>query len=560
MSPNPIETPRDVSVKRVSGGKDPRKLYVRLEMGFKSGHVAPFVNGVENFIHAVVCRAKLVKRDGVFQPRPPVGPGASYAPCLNAFRKLLAHGATGPTLSSLKPLSRDEFVAGRASGVRQVYKRALEERRFEMRGLRDLSKLKGFVKVEKSAQPFQNPDGERTSIKAPRPVQPRDPAFNIELGRFTIPIEHHCFDDLADICSYHYGGKLLPVVMKCYTQERKAMIMRDHWERAGGDGRCIAIPLDQSGFDAHINDLALEFEHAVYAQYIKSKEMSRLLKAQLTNRVVARFRDGEVRTTLGPMRMSGDMNTSLGNCLISASLAWLLVRSIPNASFVVDGDDTILFLPRKYASQVCARVVEHYLEFGFDAVAEAPCDVFEQIEFCQSHPVFDGTSWRLVRNWFKAVTNDYSGFERLLSDDYFLEFMHAVGSCGMALCSGIPMLQEFYSFGLRVGRKPKHMPWHDHTFRGVGLFRQARLEGGFRRWTTVTSDARVSFWLAFGVTPDTQIAWEEKFRSMTLDMAVENLCEDPTAPPALHNKSYKYSILSPTIRTLTVPIQPLRAI
>lgn len=551
--PCPVATPGDVRVKAVNGVRPPAKKYVRLDVGIQFGHVAPFTNSMVNYLHAVVCRAKLVKRAGIFQPRPPVAPGASYAPMIAAFRKHLIPCAIRPTVSSLRPLTRAEFVAGRPSGLRKVYQRAIDDRRFELRGLRDLTKLKGFVKVEKSAQAYIDSEGRLFCAKPPRPIHPRDPGFNIEQGRFTVVIEHHLYGDLAEICDYRHGGEVLPVVMKAYNVEDRARIIRAHWDRAGGDGKAFALCIDQSGFDAHIELLSLLFTHQVFELYFPGRpDLKRLLKAQLDNRVVARFRDGEVRTRLGPMRMSGDMDTSLGNCLISATLAWMLCRVYRKTSFVVDGDDTIIFVPRKLMDTIRRKVVDHYLSFGFDAVAEHPCDVFEHIEFCQSKPVFDGCKWRMVRNWHKAISLDYSGYERLLEDRYFKEFIHSVGSCGMALTYGLPIMQEFYSFGIREGSKGRDVPWDQ--IKGLGLFRLAKRAGGFRRWSPVTDAARISFWRAFGVTPDSQIRWERHFSEMVL---TDDLV-DVSKLPADHTITTNSASSSPSLEIITVPLQPFK--
>lgn len=548
-APCPVRVPGDVWVQHTNGKKVPQKRYVRLGLGVQLSPVAPYVNCVTNFIHAVTCRAKLVKRDGIFQPRPPVAPGASYATVLKALRIARSGLPVRPTHDSLRPLTREQFVAGRPPGLKKVYQRAIDSQRAAVRGLRDLATLKGFVKVEKSAQPGPSVDGSTISSKPPRPIQPRDPAFNIELGRFTIPLEKTVFGDIATACNFQHAGETLPVVLKGYNSHQRAAIMRKHWERAGGDGRAVALPLDQSGFDAHINELALHFEHSVYSDYYpEQSELARLLTYTLGNKIRACFEDGVVKTRLGAMRMSGDMTTSLGNCLISSSLAYLLLRGFARASFVVDGDDTVLFFPMKTLRKISPRVVPHYLRYGFDAVAEEPCAHFEAIEFCQSHPVWDGNSWRLVRNVFKAIAQDYSGFEELLQDSYFKQFIHAVGSCGMSLCDGIPVLQEFYSFGLRNGTKGRGRM----DYRGVGLWRQAKEMGGFRRWTPVTDAARLSFWRAFGVPPHIQELLEDHFKACTVTTEVV----DCSKLPAHHSSTHRdiYTSIDPS--SLVVTLRP----
>lgn len=499
---------------------------------YRFNHIGPYMNTAVNYIHAVACRAKLVKRAGEYQPRPPVAPGASYALVLSGLSGVIKRKYGQDTTAACCRLTSAEFVASRPSWTRAAYQRAVDSRRFEVMGLRDLTKLKGFVKVEKSGQPFTDRDGNITALKAPRPIHPRDFGFNEVFGRFTLPMEHPTYDSMAEMCGYTYfddgTAETLAVIAKGLNPFEKADLIRKHWLRAGGDGKVVALNVDQGGFDAHIAELELRLEGDV-AQlfYPGNKFLRRLMRAQWANRVRAVFRDGRVNTKLGPMRMSGDMNTSLGNCLISAALAWLFVRTIKNASFIVDGDDTILFIPLDYFTNNTLDALQaHYLDFGFDAVAEEPCFWMEAICFCQSHPLFDGTRWRMVRNWTKCTGFDYSSHDCGTDGIAFREHLHAVGSCGLALHYGVPILQEHYLFGLRHGIKSK-LDWA--KYRRNYIFDQARACGGFRRQATVTDDARVSFWLAFGVTPDMQIAIEKEYESASYSDHITDLREVPAS-------------------------------
>jgi len=404
-----------------------------------------------------------------------------------------------------------------------MYANAVQSRKFERMGLKAAANVKGFVKVERSAQPYVALDGSETGRKAPRPIHTRDVAFHIEFGRRTLPIEHVLYDIVALMCvpGALIGDDVLPVIAKGMTPDEKAALLRSHWDNAGGDDVACAISLDQSGFDAHIGEMDLDYEASVMQFFFPTDKLLPRLFAELkVNRVTSWFKDGRVKTKLGPMRMSGDMNTSLGNCLISATLAWLLTRDFADTTFVVDGDDTILFTPKRHLKSLLGRVEEHYLSYGFDAVCEEPAMWFEAIEFCQCHPVYDGSVWRMVRNWTKCLTNDYSTFGKGDSPESFRKHMHAVASCGMALHYGIPILQEHYLYGLRHGIK-SNIDWAGE--RRSYIFEQAKKMGGFRRQQPVSDSARVSFWLAFGITPDVQEAIEESYRLATYDDRLVNL-------------------------------------
>jgi len=137
-----------------------------------------------------------------------------------------------------------------------------------------------------------------------------------------------------------------------------------------------------------------------------------------------------------------------------------------------------------------------------------------------------------------------------LDDAYFPQFVHAVGSCGLALAHAMPVLQEFYSYGIRVGVKGKCR----NQYRGVGLFRQAREAGGFRRWAPVSAATRVSFWRAFGIPPDTQERFECHFSHAQYDSRVL----DCSGLPALHERTFSDIYTSFDYTSCVVPLQPFQ--
>jgi hypothetical protein len=54
----------------------------------------------------------------------------------------------------------------------------------------------------------------------------------------------------------------------------------------------------------------------------RSKELAELLKWQLQNKGFARTIDGLIKYSVEGCRMSGDMNTALGNCTIMCALVY----------------------------------------------------------------------------------------------------------------------------------------------------------------------------------------------------------------------------------------------
>ena len=85
----------------------------------------------------------------------------------------------------------------------------------------------------------------------------------------------------------------------------------------------------------------------------------------------------------------------------------------------------------------------------------------------------------------------------------------------MALTAGIPVFQEMYQAFMRNG-KPSKMSEAVFMQSGARMM-SAGMDG---KWVEVSTEARVSFFSAFGVTPDEQVALEEHYRSWTLSPTV----------------------------------------
>lgn len=86
------------------------------------------------------------------------------------------------------------------------------------------------------------------------------------------------------------------------------------------------IPVDASRFDQHVCDDMLRWEHGLYLSAFSSidrKELARLLRMQIHYKGVGCCEGTLVKyVTKNGARASGDMNTALGNCLISVAMLY----------------------------------------------------------------------------------------------------------------------------------------------------------------------------------------------------------------------------------------------
>jgi hypothetical protein len=391
--------------------------------------------------------------------------------------------------------SAAEFVAAYAGRRRDVYERAAKSLETTPIHRRDFRVTNAFVKAEK-VNFTSKPD------PAPRVIQPRNPRYNVEVGRFLKGLEHYVYEAIGSIM----GG---PTVMKGYNAEQVAEHISNAW---GQFSDPVAVGLDASRFDQHVRPQILEWEHSIYLGCFRGADRERLawlLSGQVMNECSMRVSDGSVKYRVFGSRMSGDMNTALGNCLVMCAMVWdLLKTSGVHGRLFNNGDDCVVIMEKRDLRRFQDRCIDHFLRYGFTMKVERPVFVMEQIEFCQAKPVWDGERWVMVRSPHTCLSKDGV----CVVKDYgwgnaARYWLGAVGECGMAMTGGIPVMCEYYSTFARAGIPSKPVSVVTET----GMAMLAR--GLHRKGRSITDEARVSFWRAFGITPTQQRELEEWFRT-----------------------------------------------
>lgn len=362
------------------------------------------------------------------------------------------------------------------------------------------AQVKTFVKAEKVNFTAKNDP-------APRIISPRDPRYNLELGRYIKPIEGCLYRLLNDMC----GGK---TVMKGLNSLETGGAIREAWDSFS---RPVAIPLDAKRFDQHTGPHALEFESLVYRLFFsgcEKEELIEFLRWQQESECRGYLPEAVVKFAMR-IRASGDMNTGLGTCLIACSIIYSYMNTKPVAHWrlVNNGDDCVLILESEDLRH--ADGLFRWCKMaGYYMVIEKPVYIFEAIEFCQCRPVQTVGGWRMVRTFPESLAKDMVSMLPLTTTKAWKKWAHDIGYCGLALNSGVPVLQEFYTRILRAGDGS----WGDHpSLMRSGMVRQAR--GLESRSASVSEEARVSFWEAFGVSPKEQIAIEDHLK--TFDICLE---------------------------------------
>lgn len=473
--------------------------------------ITPFNHKIGTLERAVKERVFFVKNVKAKNPgnddeftRPPL-------PITNAFGRLDAtFRLLKNRLPSTAPLTHQQFVESYKGRKRMVYEKALEELRLGNHNSVDDAKVSVFIKHEKT-------DWTSKSDPVPRVISPRNPRYNIRVGRYLKPLEERVFKSLGSL----FGHR---TVMKGMDVRKVASVLREKWDMFSDP---VAIGLDASRFDQHVSVPALQFEHSVYLECFKQKKhkekLAALLRLQLENDCIGFAEDGIIKYKTVGTRMSGDMNTSLGNCVLMCSMihAYLLDRGVVG-QLANNGDDCVVFIERADLGRFSDGLFDWFWDMGFNMAIEKPVDEFGMIEFCQCKPVFDGESWVMCRNPVSSIAKDCVLLKSDVNENFFRLWLNAIGTGGLSIAGGLPVFQSFYQMCVRSGvesykssgKKGKTitletgelMPWF---MREVGM-------KGLEKSRPITPEARASFWESWGFTPDAQVELEKFYDSISI--------------------------------------------
>lgn len=494
-----VSVPSGVAMEiRPLHGLPKERRFVRLSGWAPGIHMSTHNHNLTNVVRGLVER--------VFRVEGPNGLEAPPRPSPGVFRRLSGFRTRLLKIIHCRPWSYDEFISSYRGAKAIKVEGAVGS--LLVRGVqRADAKLKTFVKAEKlnlSAKPDP----------APRVIQPRDPRYNAYVGRYLKALEHPLYAAIARV----WGG---PTVMKGYNSETVAEHIAAAW---GQFNQPVGIGFDASRFDQHVSIEALQWEHSIYNGVFGSEDLRRVLTWQLTNRGTAWCPDGKVSYTVEGCRMSGDMNTAMGNCLLMCAMMWAYcLESGVRARLINNGDDCVLIVERQDAPRLL-EPRSWFLQFGFSMKVEEPARCLEEIEFCQTRPVWRGDRWVMCRSPRVGIMKDLTNLrpqflgDGSLDQGAFARWCLAVGEAGLALASGMPVFQAHYLRMIEYGR-----PFALRKVAGFGT-----METGFEYMSRgmaltkrdITAETRASFYRAWGVLPDLQEALEIEIQRTELSRGI----------------------------------------
>lgn len=401
----------------------------------------------------------------------------------------------------ISPETAETFLSRYSGNKRRRYEEALKEN--AIFGMPHWAgKITMFVKNE-NLDPVakRNPD--------PRAIQFRDPNYSAELALYLKPIEHKIYR--TKLYGKNYGvGR---VIAKGLNPTQRANLINRKMENMHD---CAVVSIDGSRFDLHVNRGLLEAEHAYYLKFNNDPAFAELLKKQLYNRGSTR---SGFKYEIEGGRMSGDMNTGLGNCVISLIMFKALAKrlGVP-MDLLVDGDDALLFISREHLTSLYSVLSFHYLQFGMEMKVEEVAFAAEEVAWCQTRPVqITGQEWKMVRDPLRVLRTIL--VSKKWQPHRQRNYMASLALCEMAQNRAVPVLQamalalwenssknpDLCDTELReavIGRALAIQSWEEIKRRGMDPL-------------PITDVARISFQKAYGIDITTQILWEESLADWT---------------------------------------------
>lgn len=399
---------------------------------------------------------------------------------------------------------------------RRRYEYAVEK--FLMGGVQPTDAYcKMFVKAERIDPEVKvNPD--------PRAIQFRGSTYCVALGMYLHPIETLLYL-FKGASSGVPESRNIAKGLNSVERAELLMLKASHFVSP------VFIVMDASRWDKHCSVRLLQLEHSVYLHSNPCRFFAFLLSLQLHNVV---FTSLGMKYKVEGRRMSGDMNTALGNCLLMICMLIALCTvslDLPRWDCLDDGDDVLVIIELTDLQRFTEAVEPTFLAFGQEMKIEPPVYDVHKVVFCQSSIVeYSPGRYKFVRHFHNVVSKAMSGIRHWDDSTYRARVLSAIGTCELVLNLGVPVLQEFAVALLRnTGVDVDVLQYAPDGIKQRALrdVRALGLTFADVKPRPIEHCARTSFERAFGVSPNEQIDMEHALRDWTFDPSSENIYWGP---------------------------------
>jgi len=397
-------------------------------------------------------------------------------------------------LKSTVPLTYDEFVNCYSAGRQRTrYQRAADSLKERTLHVKRESKLNSFVKSEKLNPIKVDP--------APRMIQARTARFNVEIGRFLRPIEKQLYQ------MRHQGFRCIG---KGLSPQGRAGLLRRQWDSMD---KPVAVSIDCTRFDLHVSEALLKLEHKVYLSSNNDPMFQQLLNAQIRN---VGFTSSGIRYKLQGGRMSGDMNTSTGNCLLMVMMVRAAARQLQIKDYRIcdDGDDCLIMIETDDLPKL-AGLKDAFLSFGHVVKFENIAFEFHEIEWCKTRPVLVDGVWKLIPDWRRVLGMMAAGTRYWHDKAVCPHIARACGMCVLSYAAGVPILQDYALALMRSSNKISteiyYMDVWRHAVKPTGMDLTDFKE------RPISATTRTSFMETYGMSVSYQREVELALKEWTID-------------------------------------------
>jgi len=263
--------------------------------------------------------------------------------------------------------------------------------------------------------------------------------------------------------------------------------------------------LDASRFDKHIRGYQLRAMHGVYHMLFGQGEIQKFCDFQLACK--GRTTKG-IKYRLGPQRKSGDMDTSLGNCLIMCGMVigWLRRVGIAKFDLFDDGDDCLVFIERAKLAHALATLDGEFAGMGHNITLEGIANRLEEIVHCQAI-YLGGSVGVMTRKWEKVLSHGLCSIRHFFSKRGGSRILKTMAFCESVLGTRVPIVWKFAEMMRRMvsGVRARAMMSDD-----LKILRRASLEIDINKLESVPMpsapdyETRLAFERATGVSPARQ--------------------------------------------------------
>lgn len=407
----------------------------------------------------------------------------------------------------------EEVVAGMKTRKKKLrYERARQNIRCGRVGSK-FGKIKVFVKKEAKLFEDDKPDPDC------RAIQFRSPETTLVLMTVIKPKEKKL---------YRVKGGFFSDT-RCMTKGMTPKEMAEHIVHTKKLGRFkYHVGLDASRFDASVHPGVLEIEHSLWRRGHEHDILfNEGLDSQMNNRGGAITADGPIAYKIHGTRMSGDANTAGGNnaimfcllndfgCHLSGDHELTGENIGKDYDFILDGDDSVFSTDIDFTE---SDMTTFFAERGFKMKFEFKVESLAEIIYCQRQLVHTTDGWTMSRNPLKMISK--FGVNPLFLDVKARpKLVQTVAQGELSQCGGVPVTQALCMAYKRIGEKytngPKYIKGTDQIAEFEWLYAP---DWKNAKEKPISHEARLTFWRAYGISPQRQRDIEDKLSRWDIDL------------------------------------------